>query len=1128
MNSQKITLIIIHNRSHSLSFIGFMIFILMGVLSGCDGEGSIYSDSAFKADQGVYVTSELDMYTTQPPTGGMTMVLEERAPYGAPCESEDDCQERACVVAGANKICTRSCASTCDAFPDGQAAFCRYDPAQNSNDFLCYPSQNRLCQACLDESQCDGSPCIETNEGMRCTQFCRTEDDCPSEFSCQQGTCYPVNGSCDCGTSNAGETRICEQSNGFGRCLGEESCDPMQGWVGCTAETPSEEICDGIDQNCNGIIDENIPSLTCQVTNEFGSCNGVLVCQGASGSECYGAEASAELCDLIDNDCDGAIDEDFTLPDGRYGLDTHCGRCGTVCEGQVPNASATRCDSDREIPICVAESCVDGFQVVDGVACVPTEDVICQPCIDASSCSARSPGAACVEVGDPQLPETLIKVCGRDCSLTGTFGTTCPEGYNCQQLLEGGIPIYQCLPMAGHCLCLNQPEGFSIPCQVDSPLNPALSCQGRRSCEDGNFGACILPQEVCDGVDNDCDGIIDNGFRTEDGEYRLDPEHCGRCQLSCSQLSFPNAEAVCHQEAQIPHCQMICSAGFVDLENGSDDGCECEIIPGIDQPDGIDQNCDGVDGDRSVALFVSKTGNDEGLGTLDDPLFSITRALELASGPQATIRDIYVATGVYSENISLIEGVSLYGGYSLDFRDRDPSEHPTTLFGRPISNEAKGTLTAIHINTATYVDGFSIYGANATNAGGNSVAVYLINSNSELSLSNNIIIAGNGAPGQRGEAGTSGAIGIDGQRGQDALTASSSSCNNQETVGGSGGIRSCGGVNVRGGTGGTGHCPITQWDSGVMNCAHQSYDSCRNTCYLPDDNCQPLPPPQGTGESGFGSASASATGGGATYDRWSDLGVCDICTLYPKLPHLGNPGNDGANGAQGASGQGCSDGSGSLNAQFIWSTYKGQNGGAGLHGTGGGGGSAGSGFDVTPNVLGSGCFDTIGGSGGGGGSGGCGGQSGQGGTGGGGSFAILMAYGAQGAPEGLPQLINNRIIRGIGGQGGAGGTGGIGGFGGEGANGGIASGVFCAEPGGRGGNGGDGGHGGGGGGGCGGISVSIYLSGAPLDQNGTIYSNSNEIIDSGRAGLGGQGGGSTGLPGSAGLSGLLSNIIAVE
>ena len=1097
-----------------------MTLTALALLSGCDRESPDQRPSDLRLDLFVFQPEAFDMSMSS--STGSDATTEIRGFYGDPCEEDADCLDRICVSAGDRKICSTSCILECDPFPEGQAAYCRSDPSRGRIEFVCYPNQDLLCQPCINDTQCDGSPCIETNDGLRCSKGCAEDADCPEDFMCQSSSCVPRSGSCDCNTESEGASRICEISNDFGTCIGEETCDPEQGWSGCNAKTPEAELCDGVDQNCDGIPDDGIVSEPCTLSNEYGSCEGVAICLGERGTTCYGDEPAEERCDEIDNDCDGMVDEGFTLEDGRYGSDEHCGRCGLSCARLIPFATQTQCDSARDLPQCIVLACEAGYQTLDGEVCVPASDVICEPCTDNASCSTRSPGSACVAVGDPEIPETVSSVCGRDCGPESAFGQTCPMGFECQAVGEGVDASLQCLPSAGHCLCIGQPEGFSIPCEVTSPLNDALVCRGRRSCEGGGFGECVLPEEVCDGIDNDCDGVIDNQFLSPEGRYDLDTEHCGRCNFSCDQFNYPNAESVCERALEVPRCEMRCVPGFIDLDNGSDDGCECEVIPGDDLPDGLDQNCDGIDGDRQRALFVSKVGDDQAVGSAEDPLLTISRALELASAPNVEVRDIYVATGVYSENITLVNGVSVYGGYALDFRERDSDEHPTTLFGQPPEEAYQGTITAIDITEVTYVDGFSVYGVNASISGANSVAIALIRVSQNLTLSHNQIIAGNGAPGGRGDAGISGAFGDDGTSGDDALASGSSMCLNQQSDGGDGGVRTCGGASVRGGGGGEGRCPISQDINGNSPCSASNPDACRNSCDA--SPCDPLPPPQGVGEAGSGPGQAE--GGAPTYDRWNNAGLCYLCGLFPQLTHLGQPGADGPNGVNGAPGAGCSQQGGALTSELRWETPRGGAGGAGEHGTGGGGGSAGSGYDATGSTAD--CIDTIGGAGGGGGSGGCGGASGIGGQGGGGSFAILIAYGQGGAAQGLPILAENRILRGVGGQGGAGGSGGIGGLGGEGADGGIASQVFCAEPGGRGGNGGDGGHGGGGGGGCGGIAASIYIAGAGGAVSTDDYTNFNDFDASGRAGLGGVGGGSTGNPGGRGADGLLVEVLVVD
>ena len=390
------------------------------------------------------------------------------------------------------------------------------------------------------------------------------------------------------------------------------------------------------------------------------------------------------------------------------------------------------------------------------------------------------------------------------------FGQDCDPGFECRRFGAEPNFIHQCLPATGHCLCRDNPAGFSIPCSVTSPLNEALTCTGRRGCDGDEFGDCVLPAEACDGIDNDCDGIIDNDYRSADGRYNLNPNHCGRCNFDCADLAYPNAAGVCQLDAAMPVCEMQCLDGFVDLDNGTDDGCECQIVPGDDVPNGADQNCDGIDGDASQALFVSKVGDDTAAGTLQAPLLTIGAAIERALMAPGVVRDIYVATGVYSENIVLADGVNLYGGYALGFRTRDPAEHPTTILGRQQGDETAGTLTARDLVNATRVDGFSIYGANAAVPGANSIAIFVLNSGPNLALSNNEIIAANGGPGGRGGIGRAGEAGSNGAVGDVAVSSGRRTCNGTTTAGGAGAEGVCGGQNVSGGAGGTGRCPQTQ------------------------------------------------------------------------------------------------------------------------------------------------------------------------------------------------------------------------------------------------------------------------------------------------------------------------------
>ncbi len=1025
----------------------------------------------------------------------------EEGGYGSECRTDDDCRNGPC----ADGRCSERCELSCPPFAPGVEALCRGVPgADGEVEFLCVPNRDRLCQPCTEDRHCDPGLCVPLPDGNFCGRPCGDDDSCPGGYRCVEvrsdapPQCVPEVAGCDCTAATLGALRPCSVGNEHGVCAGEERCTE-EGWTPCTAPAPAAETCNGVDDDCDGVADDNVDPEPCTVEANGLTCPGTAVCLDG-GRQCVGDEPSPEVCNGVDDDCDEVADEDFRDEAGRYVGFGNCGACGVSCEGRDPNAAAVECAVTDDGARCIVRACADGYTPAGDppTHCRRLQTVQCLPCLVDETCSAQSPGARCIEVGDGTF-------CGIDCSLGSAFGVDCPEGFECRDFERDGVALSQCVPMSGNCFCADNPEDFAQPCRVEVE---GTVCQGVRRCDGDELGECELPDESCNGLDDDCDGTVDEGFVDGAGRYALQ-KHCGRCLRDCDAVAFPNAESLCDVAPETPTCAMRCDEGFVDLDGDDANGCECEIDAEVDHPDGADHNCDGIDGQIAVSVFVSKDGRPDGAGTIDDPLDSV--AAGVARAAQGQLRDVLVAVGVYSENVVLPEGVNLYGGYSADFLLRN-ADHPVTLLGRPAEGAERGTLTLDGVTRRTVVDGLTVYGADAVVA--NSYAVYVRDADQSLQLRDLVIAAGNGADGERGAPGEAGGDGADGSIGGNAHRAASRECNDAPTDGGRGGRTSCGGARTDGGAGAQSACPRSQRVNGASPCI-VGIDDCRNSCDV--EPCDPLPPPQASGAQGAGAGGGA--GGGPTYDRWSNEGECGLCGLYVALPHRGNDGSTGASGNPGGAGSGCVDRQGAVDGAGEWIAGAGSDGDDGAHGGGGGGGSAGSGLDITPDAVGLACLDTIGGSGGGGGAGGCAGTGGGGGASGGASFALFVSWSRAGFAT-APRVRGCTLVAGRGGDGGAGGSGGVGGFGGFGAIGGIAESnqAFCAEPGGRGGNGGRGGAGGGGGGGCGGLAAGIFAfrngNGLDLDAWGV----DNQFIE-GEGGRGGQGGASRGAPGEAGVDG---------
>ncbi len=278
---------------------------------------------------------------------------------------DEDCfcvpgETQGCFSGGAENRAVGACGDgvqTCeDALEFGTWSACVGDTAPLEE--VCDGATDENCDGAIDEGcDCDPAmgpvPCgLTTGACMAGTQECIDGmlGECVGAVGPTAETCNGVDDNCD-GTVDEALTRACGSSVGECR-LGTEACVAGT-WEACSGDrSAGTEDCNGLDDDCDGMTDE---SLSRGCGSAVGACSvGTQACSGGAWATCGGGTLPGlETCNNIDDDCDGTIDEGVTRGCGsstgecRPGTETcSAGGWGSCTGGRGP--ATETCDGVRD------------------------------------------------------------------------------------------------------------------------------------------------------------------------------------------------------------------------------------------------------------------------------------------------------------------------------------------------------------------------------------------------------------------------------------------------------------------------------------------------------------------------------------------------------------------------------------------------------------------------------------------------------------------------------------------------------------------------------------------------------------------------------------------------------------
>jgi alpha-tubulin suppressor-like RCC1 family protein len=346
----------------------------------------------------------------------------------------------------------------------------------------------------------------------------------------------------------------------------KQDCDDFDSFINPDAP----ELCNGVDDDCSGTADEGNPQGGGQCsTGNAGVCEaGTLACSGGTLLCVQQTQPSSETCDALDNDCDGTSD------DGNPGGTQPCstgllGVCGqgvtNCCDGaiecvQMYAPSSEVCDGkDNDCDGLTDEGVASTTWYKDGDG-----DTYGNPSVSLQACSA--PAGYVSNSGDCNDGNASIK--------PGATEVCDWKDNDCDGMVDEGVPMPTWYRDADG-------DGYGTP---NSTLSSCFTQPGYISqsgdCNDSNASIKPGATEVCNNVDDNCSGTIDEGL-TKYTLYRdVDGDGWGTTSQAIQACSWASGYSFdvgdCNDSNANIHPERIevCGNGVDDNCNGtSNEGC---------------------------------------------------------------------------------------------------------------------------------------------------------------------------------------------------------------------------------------------------------------------------------------------------------------------------------------------------------------------------------------------------------------------------------------------------------------------------------------------------------------------------------------------------------------------------